>query len=233
MNRWRKRLVLSALFIAVWFAWWPIYATYAPGYPIRHGPRGGFVTTVGLFEPGGWVRFDVDTGISSVNGFYHASFVVRVMNAESFAAQGIDWPVVREERSAGYPWPSSIQVNPVAKPEIPPFQFFFDIPRNPSLKGQTIVLGLEGSLVYPKGVYLFYQDQRLTISHSFDIVLDENFGTPVSYAREVGECPTGGRGCPPGELGTFAVEIWLLGLVVAMVFFIVAVKKYGRTRITR
>ncbi|MFC1905086.1 hypothetical protein ACFLXT_04945 [Chloroflexota bacterium] len=161
------------------------------------------VSTYGVFEPAGYIHFDVDTGISSINGYYHATIEIEPVLSSDMKEKGIVWPVKQTERYEGWQWGSSMGGGTSKKFT---FSTYLDIPDDPSLAGERIPIAFSAKVVFP----------GLTSIGTFDnFEKDISERIPISLNSEEGAVSTWdnfwlGSGMHGGRV--IAVLMWLLCL---------------------
>lgn len=213
-----KRLSLT-LIVLLWVIWFPLlWSCAALRSPApRRGPVSGGVIPIGFFEPGGYIRFDIRTGVSSIEGYYRATVRIEPVLSESLGERGIAWAPVQSESDSNWPWGERIRkLGTIQKKEIVIHNVVLEIPDDPSLFGEKIPLALTVDLIYPDTTgYQTFGDFEKHISRLIEVSIG-NWGTPLpALGRIVGYRPE-------SRLWVLAMLVWLFGI--APVYIIAAEK---------
>jgi hypothetical protein len=142
----RTRIVLTVI-AAVGMA-----ATLAP-YLIAHfspletqqGPQTDLLSTSGVFRPGGYVKFTINTNIHSLDGHFDAKVLVNAEPTEAQQDDGINFKA--RESSDRSPWGDKIADAPLKS--IRTLKAGWLIPNDPALSGSTIKLSVTVDVTYP------------------------------------------------------------------------------------
>lgn len=162
-----------ALLIAIgWSLWFPVHVIKVLNdNPVMvQGPGSDIVKTTGVFEPGGYINIDMNTGIKSVNGYHHSviSFIPTIAGTSN--NEITSWATVQKEVNAGWPWESGINVSNTG--EVVKFNVVLDIPDDISLKGKTVNIKMVAQVTYPQSTSMAtFQNITKTVEDDFEIII--------------------------------------------------------------
>lgn len=137
-----------------------------PDLPVRYGPRSISRTTMGLFAPGGFIRYEIDPRTSSLNGFRRWTYV----------ATSTLWSTVKGE--GGDDWGDTVYSPTTMNTK--PIEIYVDIPNDSALVDKKVTIHLEIQLTYPVSAPGGFTNTGTQIQDTFDLMLDNNQGDPVS-----------------------------------------------------
>jgi len=137
------------------------------------------VSAFGVFEPAGYIQLDVDTGIFSINGYYHATIELEPVLGSELEEKGIVWPVGQTERDEGWPWGGGMGGGTSEKIT---FSTSLDIPDDPSLAGERIPIAFSAKVVYPGGTGMgTFDDFEKDIGENIPISLNSEEGAVSTW----------------------------------------------------
>lgn len=165
------------LLIAVgWSLWFPIHVffTLQNNPVIMRGPSNDIMQTTGVFEPSGYIAFNVKTNIKSLNGFHHTKIKFEPVLNSYLIDQQVDWPAVQKEAELGWPWgPSIIAGGATGSIEKIAFITNLEIPDDTQLAGQNVQIKIFANITYPR-----HNPDMMTFSN-VSTNIEENFEIPI------------------------------------------------------
>jgi hypothetical protein len=181
------------------------------------------IGTLGVFTPGGLIRFKMDPDVESINGL-KAWFCTAEPNL-SGSLREISWP--GSQVSGGDSWGESITSSGVQ--EVSSFEMYLDIPNHPVLDGAIVSITLSIELAYPvpsdvPGVGLAFSTCAVVTTLNLTFTLNRDFGLPVEPWTAI-RCWR----CLPTEKFVTAL-VWFVAYPVAGIIIGAMISVRGRTK---
>ena len=188
LTRGRRWLLVAGIILIVWF---PIlFCIKLPNERIKYGPYTNEVTTRGIFEPGGYIQFDINPyWLSSLEGYYHATVTIEPLLDKVLLSKGVTWPLTQKELGRGWPWGSEIakwQNTPIGGLSNVPFMLSIsqNIPESSFLPGQTVSIEFRADIEYPFKVDEgHFTERTLYVHETFDFLMD-NTGEQIPLIEQ-------------------------------------------------
>ena len=171
INKNYLKFTLITVLLISWFPLFGLLFVMPEIPPIRQGPSSETVNTTGIFEPGGYIRFDVDTGREGIKGYFKATSRITPLLNNSLKEKGIEWTSFQKE--TGDEWDEDIVSKGNKKIK---FHFYVDIPENVLLVDEIIPLIINIKVTYPKITkgHKSFRNIRKEINERIEIEISNN-----------------------------------------------------------
>jgi hypothetical protein len=198
----------------------PAIATLMPDFRARYGPSIEHFKTGGIFQPGGFIHFDVDTGVNSIQSDSQYSYDITPQLDQNLVQKGASWDSVHGEGGAA--WGDTIScTNTCTVGNVPVIPIDVDIPNEEALTGANISVDVTINLLTPEPTNPpsgEFWNKNTQISGTLSFVLTEEFGqriTPLGAYDLFAICPLASARCFSFQ-DRAAILSWYIGLPAAV-----------------